>query len=156
MRALATLLVTLLLAACYEVDGPVVERGRRVEGVADGSYRRADGQVVTLAWDQTAGLYRLGEGGTVRVETLAGGLLLADYAAGRHIALLAAVQGDAVVFYMPGKDGAARLAKAHGVALRPGPVDRLGGSPDAVRAFLRAAAATSDLVESGRLERVTR
>lgn len=147
------LLLSLGLAACYEVRGPTVAEGVRAEAVKDGLWRRSDGSEVTLAWDAAAGAYAIGMGGKVRLAPL-GNLWLADYQAERNIVMLAALRGDQVVFYSPTPEAETRLAAAHGLALKPGPIKRLAGEPAARQRYMADLAAlcgTGELVEVERL-----
>jgi hypothetical protein len=150
------LLAAVTLSACYQVQAPVVETGVQAEGVADGTWRRADGSEVALAWDETARAYRVSAGGMVRLAPTNGGLYLADYQAERRIVLLLKAAPRELVFLSPPAAAESGLAARHGAAIKAGPIKLLNGEPQAVAAALAAMAARADLVEAGRLTRVER
>lgn len=156
MRLIAVLLLSLGVAACYEVREPTLAEGVRVEGLPDGVWRRSDGSEVALAWDGDAKGYRVSLGGTVRLAPV-GKLWLADYRAERSIVMLARVGAEQVVFLAPSDEAERRLAGGHGLALKPGPIKRLTGEAGERRQYLEdlaALAGTPDLVEVERLTRV--
>ncbi|MBF0327108.1 MAG: hypothetical protein HQL42_18830 [Alphaproteobacteria bacterium] len=142
------------LAACYEVQVPLVDKGVRAAGIADGTWRRADGTDVTLAWDEAAGAYRVGAGGMVRLAPAANGLYVADYQAERRIVLLLRANARELVFLLPPEAVEKGVAAGHGAAIKAGPIKLLNGEPRAVAATLAAMAARPDLAEAGRLTRV--
>jgi hypothetical protein len=148
------LLSAATLSACYQVQGPVVDKGVRVAGIADGTWRRADGSEIALTWDEAAAAYRVGAGGMVRLAPAANGLYLADYQAERRIVLLLKANARELVFLLPPEAAETGLATGHGAAIKPGPIKLLNGKAQAVAATLAAMAARPDLVEAGRLTRV--
>lgn len=157
MRPALVLLSCLLLGACWQVKEPMVTQGVRVEALADGLYRRPDGSEVMVRWNPAAGRYDIGvTGGSARMAPLGGGLWLVDYADAVRLVLVASLDKGQVVVHMPSADAEARLAEAHGVAIKPGPVRHLVGKPEAVRALAAdvATLAPPDLVEAERLTRV--
>lgn len=158
MRPLAALLCCLILSACWQVKDPVVARGARVDGLADGLYRRPDGSEIMIRWNPGEGRYDVGmNGGGARVAPLGGGLFLVDYADAVRLVLVAGIEDGAIVIHTPTREAEARLAKAHGLTLKHGPVLVLAGRPEAVRALAADAATlagTPDLVVAERLVRV--
>lgn len=160
MRRIAALLVLLSLAACYQVEAETVPASAsiRVDGIKDGRYRRPDGIEVSVRWNETEKLYDViadgaekGRGGTARAARIASGLYLVQYMDAARLSLLASVQGNDVVLFTPTKEAEPQLIKAHGLSLRPGPINGLIGSPTGVRNFFKDLAASGDYVESARL-----
>lgn len=136
MRAvLLPLLLAVLLSGCYEVAAPTVTQGVRAELVKDGRWRRSDGSELVLTWDAGAKAYRVAAGGMVRLAPL-GPLWLADYQAERNVVLLARIAPEQVLLYAPVPAAEKRLAAAHGLGVRPGPVNRLTGDPVETRRYL--------------------
>lgn len=158
MRLFILLPLCLLLAACWQVKDPVVAQGRRVDGLADGLYRRSDGSEIMIRWNPAQGRYDVGmTGGSARAAPLGGGLWLVDYADAVRLVLVAGIRDGAIVVHAPSPDVEARLAKAHGLTLKPGPVLILGGPPQAVHALaadVAALAGSPDLAEAERLIKV--
>lgn len=153
MRFALFLLLALGLSACYEVRGPTVAEGVRVDAIRDGVWQRSDGSEVGLTWNAASGSYAISLGGTVRLAPL-GPLWLVDYQAERNIVMVAALRDNAVVFLEPSPEAEKRLAAAHGLALKPGPIKRLAAGAVERQRYLAAVAAlagTSDLVEVERL-----
>lgn len=148
MRRAVLLFVALLLSGCYEVAAPTVTQGVRAEAVKDGRWRRADGSELVLSWDAGQQAYRVAQGGVVRLAPL-GHLWLADYQAQRNVVLLARVAPEQVLLYAPTPAAEQRLAAAHRLAVKPGPVYRLVGDGAETRRFLADLAA---LEGSGELE----
>lgn len=151
---LALPLLALMLSACYETAAPVVTEGVRAEAVKDGRWRRADGSEVVLTWDESARAYRVEAGGMVRLAPL-GKLWLADYQAARNVVLLARLAPDSVILYAPTPEAEQKAMAAHGLSLRPGPVNRLSGDGESQRRFLLDLAAlegSPHLREAERLE----
>lgn len=141
-------LLALLLGGCYEVSAPTVAQGVRAEAVKDGRWRRSDGSELVLTWDGAQQAYRVAQGGVVRLAPL-GQLWLADYQAQRDVVLLARVEPEQVQLYTPTPAAEKRLAAAHRLAVKPGPVYRLVGDVAETRRFLADLAA---LEGSGELE----
>lgn len=137
MRPLFVFLPVLavLLSGCYETRAPVVTNGVRAEAMKDGRWRRADGSELVLSWNQADSAYRVDAGGEVRLAPL-GALWLADYQAERNVVLLARLSKDQVVLLEPTPEVEAKLIAAHGLGVRPGPVNRLSGDPAELRRFL--------------------
>ncbi|MGE5514937.1 MAG: hypothetical protein ACM31D_03860 [Bacteroidota bacterium] len=135
MRAVLLLLSALLLSGCYEVSAPTVTQGVRAEGIKDGRWRRSDGSELVLSWDASAHAYRVAAGGVVRLAPV-GPLWLADYQAERNVVLLARIAPEQVLLYAPTAAAEQRLAAAHGLGLRPGPVNRLSGDAAETRRYL--------------------
>ncbi|MGE5545427.1 MAG: hypothetical protein ACM33T_00905 [Solirubrobacterales bacterium] len=158
MRRALVLLCCLLLGACWQVKEPLVTQGVRAEGLEDGIYRRDDGTEVALRWNAAEGRYDIGTtGGSARIAPLGGGLWMVDYADAVRMVLLASVENGTVAFRAPTMEAETRLAKANGLALKPGPVRCLSGSPAAMKTFAAAVAAlegTPELVVADRLTRV--
>ncbi len=155
MRRLLSVLplLVLVLSGCYETRAPVVAEGVRPDGIRDGRWRRGDGSELELSWTGTEHAFRVGAGGKVRLAPL-GRLWLADYQAERNVVLLARLSPDGVVLLEPTPEAERRLAAAHGLGVRPGPVNRLAGDDAAVRGFLTDLAAldgTGQLREADRL-----
>ncbi len=145
----AALLACLLLTACYQANGEAVTaaEARRVDGVADGLYRRADGSELMVRWDGAERAYDIGVGGgRVRAVPAGSGLWLLDYAERGHLVLLARVVDGAIQVVLPRPGIEARLLKAHRLTLKPGPVDQVVGTTADLRAYF------ADLAASGQLE----
>lgn len=160
MRRIAALLLLVLLGACYQVDGDTVPLSAsiRVDGVKDGRYRRPDGVEVAVRWNEAERLYDViadgagsGRGGTARATRIASGLYLVQYMDAARLSLLASVQGNDMVLFTPTKEAEKRLLGAHGLGLRPGPINALTGSPTGVRNFFKDLAASGEYAESGRM-----
>ncbi|MGE5475513.1 MAG: hypothetical protein ACM3Q1_02575 [Bacteroidales bacterium] len=155
MRAiLLPLLLAALLGGCYEVSTPVVSQGARAEMVKEGRWRRSDGSELVLTWDAAAHAYRVAAGGMVRLEPV-GQLWLADYQAERNVVLLARIAPEQVLLYVPSPAAEKRLAAAHGLSVRPGPVNRLNGDAGETRRYLTDLArldSSGELVVAERLE----
>ncbi|CAA7624740.1 conserved hypothetical protein [Magnetospirillum sp. LM-5] len=154
MRGWVVALTVLSLSACYQVQVPVVDKGVRAPGVADGTWRRDDGTEVGLSWDEAAQAYRVSAGGVVRLAPAANGLYVADYQAERRIVLLLRASPRELVFLAPPEPVEKGLAAVHGAAIKAGPIKLLNGDVQAVAATLGAMAARPDLAEAGRLTRV--
>jgi hypothetical protein len=144
------------LSACYEVQGPVVTQGVRAAGIADGTWRRDDGTEVSIRWNEAEAAYRIGAGGAVRLAAVGPSLYLADYQAERRIVLLVTASENELVFRLPPDEAERMLAVGSGASIKAGPIKLLGGDPKAVSAYLTAMAARPDLVEAGRLTRISR
>lgn len=160
MRRLAVLLLLVLLAACYQVDGDTVpmSASARVEGVKDGRYRRPDGVEIAIRWNEAERLYDVvaqgadkGRGGTARATRVGPGLYLVQYMDATRLSLLAKPDGDAVILFGPTKEAEKRLLGAHGLSLRPGPINGLLGSAGGIRNFFKDLAASGEFAETGRL-----
>jgi len=158
MRRLALLVcLLLLLPGCYQVEGEPVATAaaRRVGGVRDGLYRRPDGVEVTVRWNAAQRQYDIestvGPGGTARAAPLGGRFYLVQYQDAARLSLLAAMDGDDVVLYAPAKAAERRLATAHGLTLRAGPIPLLGGKASEVAAFFQDMATSGEFAEGGRL-----
>ena len=157
MPRIATLIFVLLLGACYQVEGDTVPASAsiRVEGIKDGLYRRPDGVEVQLRWNAAERSYDLaakdGPGGKARAARLASGLYLVQYSDAARLTLMAAVQGDDVVLFEPEKATEQRLLKAHGLGLRPGPINSLTGPTGSVANFFKDLAASGEYKESARM-----
>ena len=157
MRRLAALLVVLLLPACYQVEGETVPPSAsiRVEGFKDGLYRRPDGVEVRIAWNAAEKSYdvvaRQGPPGKARASRLASGLFLVQYMDAARLTLMARIKGDDMVLLVPEKSAEPRLLKAHGLGLRPGPINALTGPTQSVNNFFKDLAVSGDFVESERL-----
>ncbi len=157
MRRVAALLVLLLLGACYQVEGETVPASAsvRVEGVKDGLYRRPDGVEVQVRWNAALRQYDVAAkespGGTARAARLASGVYLVQYVDAARLTLLASVEGDDVVLFAPAKAAEQRMVKAHGLSLRPGPINALTGPAVSVANFFKDLAASGEYAESGRL-----
>jgi hypothetical protein len=136
MRAvLVPLLLAVLLSGCYEVAEPLIPQGVRAELVKDGRWRRSDGSELVLTWDASAKAYRVAAGGVVRLAPM-GPLWLADYQAERDVVLLARIAPEQVLLYAPVPAAEKRLMAAHGLGVRPGPVNRLIGGAVETRRYL--------------------
>ncbi|OAN50182.1 hypothetical protein A6A04_01870 [Paramagnetospirillum marisnigri] len=160
MRRLLALALLLLVSACYQVDGDVVPLSSsvRVEGVRDGLYRRPDGVEVRVHWNEADKVYDVvapgseqGRGGTARAQRVASGLYLVQYMDVTRLALLARMDGSDMVLMAPNKDAEPRLLKAHGLGLKPGPINGLLGSGGMARNFFKDLAASGDFAEGGRM-----
>ena len=158
MPRIAALVLLLLLAACYQVEGQTVPVAAsvRVDGARDGLYRRPDGVEIAIRWNAAQRQYDVaGEAGTpagtARAALLAPGLYLVQYEDTARLSLLASRQGNDLVLFAPARSAEQRLLKAHGLELRPGPIDTLAGSSVAVMAFFKDLAASGDYAEAGRL-----
>lgn len=156
MRPLLALLPVLavLLSGCYETRAPVVAQGVRAEAIKDGRWRRSDGSELVLAWNAAQSAYRVDAGGEVRLAPV-GKLWLADYQAERNVVLLAGVGKDQVVLYEPTREAEARLMAAHGLGVRPGPVNQLSGDETELRRFLGDLAKLQGSGELREAERLT-
>lgn len=160
MRRLAALLLVLLLPACYQVDGDTVPAAAsvRVEGVKDGLYRRPDGVEVRVAWNAAERQYDVtakdGPTGKARAARLTPDLFLVEYLDAARLTVMAAPQGDDVVLYVAPKETETRLLKAHGLTLKPGPINALTGKPAAIAAYFKDLAASGGMTEGGRLVRL--
>ena len=158
MRRLAVLLVLLLLPACYQVESETVPASAsvRVEGFKDGLYRRPDGIDVRVAWNAAEKHYDVvakdGPPGTARASRLTSELFLVQYRDVARLTLMARIKGDDMVLLVPEKSAEPRLLKAHGLGLRPGPINVLTGPTPSVNAFFKDLAASGAFVESERLE----
>lgn len=157
MRRLAALLLLLLLPACYQVEGDTVAPSAsiRVDGVKDGRYRRPDGVEVRVAWNAAEKQYDVatsdGPTGKARATRLAPGLFLVQYVDAARLTLMAAPKGDDVVLYVAAKEVEPRMIKAHGLGLKPGPINALTGPTRAVADFFKDLAASGDFKEGGKL-----
>ncbi len=158
MRVAILFLCSLLLSACWQVKEPVVARGVKVDGLADGLYQRSDGSEVMIRWNGGQGRYDVGmTGGAARVAPLGGGLFLVDYSDAVRLAVVARIEDGTMVIEAPTPAAEERLAMAHGLSLRHGPVRVLAGTPEAVRALaadVASLAGTGELVETDRLTRI--
>lgn len=154
---LAVLLACLLLAACYQSGGEAVTAAEatRVDGVADGLYRRADGSELMVRWNGAERAYDVGVGGgRVRAVPAGNGLWLLDYAERGHLVLLVRVAGGAIQVVLPRPEIEVRLLKAHRLTLKPGPVDQVVGTTADLRAYFADLAASGQLEPGERLVRV--
>ena len=160
MRRIAVLLVLLLLGACYQVDVDTVpiSASIKVDGVKDGRYRRPDGVEVDVRWNAAETLYDVvavgaekGRGGTARASRLMPGVYLVQYMDVTRLSLLAKVEGNDMVLFAPTKEAEQRILKAHGLPLRPGPINGLLGSAVGVRNFFKELAASGGFTEGGRM-----
>lgn len=146
-------LFALLLSGCYEVGGPTVTQGVRADAVKDGRWRRSDGGEVVLAWDNAESAYAIASGGKVRLAPV-GALWLADYQAERNVVMLARITPEQVVFFSPSAAAEKRLAAAHGLGVKPGPVNRLSGDATARRRYLGDVAALEGSADLDEVERL--
>jgi hypothetical protein len=160
MRRIALLLALLLLSACYQVDSDTVSPSAsvRVDGIRDGRYLRPDGVEVQVRWNAAEKLYDVvakgaepGKAGTARAARVAAGVYLVQYFDAARLSVLASVKGDDIVLLAPTKEAEKRLLKAHGLGIRPGPINVLVGSPGSVVNFFKDLAASGDFAESGRM-----
>lgn len=157
MRRLAALLLLLLLPACYQVEGDTVAPSAsiRVDGVKDGRYRRPDGVEVRVTWNAAEKQYDVatsdGPTGKARATRLAPGLFLVQYVDAARLTLMAAPKGDDVVLYVAAKEVEPRMIKAHGLGLKPGPINALTGPARAVADFFKDLAASGDFKEGEKL-----
>ncbi len=92
-----------------------------------------------------------GPGGRARAARLVSGVYLGQYADAARLTLLASVDGNDVVLFGPTKPAEQRLLKAHGLTLRPGPINSLSGSGGSVANFFKDLGASGEYVETGRL-----
>jgi len=157
MRRLAALLLLLLLPACYQVEGETVAPSAsiRVEGVKDGRYRRPDGIEVRISWNAAEKQYDVatpdGPTGKARAARLAPGLFLVQYVDAARLTLMAAPKGDDVVLYFATKEAEPRLLKAHGLGLKPGPINALTGPTRGVIDFFKDLAMSGDFKDGEKL-----
>jgi hypothetical protein len=157
MRRYAALLLLLLLPACYQVEGETVPAAQsiRVDGVKDGRYRRPDGVEVKVSWNAAEKQYDVatpdGPTGKARAARLAPGLFLVQYVDAARLTVMAAPKGDDVVLYFAAKEVEPRMLKAHGLGLRPGPINALTGPARAVADFFKDLAASGDFKEGEKL-----
>ncbi|TAN71162.1 MAG: hypothetical protein EPN20_04880 [Magnetospirillum sp.] len=157
MRRIAALLVLLLLGACYQVEGETVSASAsvRVDGVRDGLYRRPDGVEVQVRWNAAERQYDVtpkdGPSGKARAARLVSGVYLVQYVDATRLTLLASVQGSDVVLFAPNKAAEQQMIKAHGLSLRPGPINALVGPAGSVANFFKDLGASGDYVEGGRM-----
>lgn len=161
MPRLAVLIVVLLLGACYQVEGETVpvSASIRVNGVKDGLYRRPDGVEVQLRWNDAERQYDVtakdGPGGKARAAQLASGVYLVQYTDAARLTLMASVRGDDVVLFEPDKATEQRLLRAHGLGLRPGPINSLAGPAGSVAGFFKDLAVSGAYKEGARVVLVT-
>ena len=157
MPRIAALFFVLLLGACYQVEGDTVPATAsiRVEGVRDGLYRRPDGVEVQLRWNADERQYDVtakdGPGGKARAARLASGLYLVQYNDAARLTLMASLRGEDVVLFAPTKAAEQSLLKAHGLGLRPGPINSLTGPAGSVANFFKDLAASGDYEEAARM-----
>ncbi|WP_096704088.1 hypothetical protein [Magnetospirillum sp. 15-1] len=157
MRRLAALLLLLLLPACYQVEGDTVAASAsiRVDGVKDGRYRRPDGVEVRVTWNAAEKQYDVatpdGPTGKARAARLAPGLFLVQYVDAARLTLMAAPKGDDVVLYFATKEAEPGLLKAHGLGIRPGPINALTGPARGVADFFKDLAMSGDFKEGEKL-----
>ena len=162
MRHIAILFLLTVLGACYQVEGETVPAALsvRVDGLNDGLYRRPDGVEVMIAWNAARQAYDVtaydvtgkdAPGGTARATRLVPGVFLVQYRDAASLTLLASLQGKDVVLMAPLKATEQSLIKAHGLGLRPGPINALTGPGRALTDFFKDLAASGDYTEGGRL-----
>ncbi|MDO8605823.1 MAG: hypothetical protein Q7R40_04745 [Phaeospirillum sp.] len=157
MRRIVALLALLLLGACYQVEGETVSASAsvRVDGVKDGRYRRPDGIEVHVSWNAAERQYDVvtkdGPTGKARAARLASGVYLVQYMDAARLTLLASVQGGDVVLFAPTKQAEQRLLRAHGLSLRPGPINLLVGPAGSVSNFFKDLAVSGEYAEGGRM-----
>jgi hypothetical protein len=157
MRRLASLLLLLLLPACYQVEGETVAASSsiRVDGVKDGRYRRPDGIEVRVSWNAAEKQYDVtakdGPAGKARAARLAPGLFLVQYVDAARLTLMAAPKGDDVVLFFATKEAEARMLKAHDLGLRLGPINALTGPARGVTDFFKDLAVSGEFKEGERL-----
>ncbi|KIL99140.1 hypothetical protein CCC_03358 [Paramagnetospirillum magnetotacticum MS-1] len=157
MRRLVALIFVLLASACYQVDGETVAASAsiRVDGVKDGRYRRPDGVEVRVRWNEGEKQYDVaspdGPTGKARAARLAPGLFLVQYLDAARLTLMAAPKGDDVVLFFADKVAEPRLLKAHGLGLKPGPINALTGPARAVADFYKDLAVSGEFREGERL-----
>jgi len=163
MRRLTALLALLLLAACYQVDSDTVPASAslRVDGIRDGRYARPDGVEIAVRWNASEKLYDVtvkgaepGRAGTAKAARVGSGIYLVQYFDAARLSVLAKVQGDDIVLMTPTKEAEARLLKAHGLSIRPGPVNSLIGSAGSVINYFKDLAASGDFTEGARVTRL--
>ncbi|CUW41685.1 conserved protein of unknown function [Magnetospirillum sp. XM-1] len=157
MRRFAALLLLLLLPACYQVEGDTVAASAsvRVDGVKDGRYRRPDGVEVRVTWNAADKHYDVatpdGPTGKARAARLAPGLFLVQYVDAARLTLMAAPKGDDVVLFFATKEAEPRLLKAHGLGLKPGPINALTGPARGVADFFKDLAVSGEFKEGEKL-----
>lgn len=157
MRRFAALLLLLFLPACYQVEGETVAASAsvRVDGVKDGRYRRPDGVEVRVTWNAAEKQYDVatkdGPTGKARAARLAPGLFLVQYVDAARLTLMAAPKGDDVALYFANKEVEPRLLKAHGLGLKPGPINALTGPARGVADFFKDLAVTGEFKEGEKL-----
>ncbi|ARJ64595.1 hypothetical protein WV31_02335 [Magnetospirillum sp. ME-1] len=157
MRRFAALLLLLLLPACYQVEAETVPASAsvRVDGVKDGRYRRPDGVEVKVTWNAAEKLYDVatpdGPTGKARAARLAPGLFLVQYVDAARLTLMAAPKGDDVVLFFATKEAEPRLLKAHGLGLKPGPINALTGPARGVADFFKDLAVSGEFKEGEKL-----
>jgi hypothetical protein len=160
MRRIAALLALLLLSACYQVESDTVTASAsiRVDGVKDGRYVRPDGVEVTVRWNAAEKLYDViakgaepGRAGTARAARVGPGIYLVQYFDAARLSVLAKVKGDDILLMVPTKDAEKRLLKAHGLTVRPGPINGLIGSAGSVTNFFKDLASSGDFTEGGKM-----
>lgn len=154
MRIAFAVTCCLLLGACWQAAEPVITAGERVPGFEDGTYRRPDGSEVAVRW--TGEAYAVGTG-TARAEPLPGGKWLVDYSDAVRLILVVVPTADGLLVRMPIPDAGTRVAKPHGVTLRPAPVVVISGPANEIRAFAAAVTeldGTPDLIDGEMLVRV--
>ncbi|RAU23969.1 hypothetical protein CU669_02570 [Paramagnetospirillum kuznetsovii] len=160
MRRVFALLTLLVLSACYQVDGEAVPMSSsiRVDGVKDGRYRRPDGVEVAVRWNEAEKLYDViadgaekGRGGTARAARIAPGIFLVQYMDATRVAVLAKLDHNDLILFAPTKATEQQLLGAHGLSLRPGPINSLLGSMGGIRNFFKDLAASGGFAEGGRM-----
>lgn len=157
MRRFAALLVLLLLPACYQVEGETVAASAsiRVDGVKDGRYRRPDGVEVRVSWNAAEKQYDVvakdAPPGKARAARLAPGLFLVQYTDAARLTLMAAPKGDDVTLFFAAKEAEPRLLKAHGLGLKPGPINALTGPTRGVIDFFKDLAVSGQFKEGEKL-----
>ncbi|MBI3443793.1 MAG: hypothetical protein HY055_00105 [Magnetospirillum sp.] len=158
MRRLAALLLLLLLPACYQVEGETVPTSAsvKVDGFRDGLYRRPDGVDVRITWNAAEKQYDVlakdSPVGKAKAARLASGLFLVQYSDAARLTLMASLKGNDMVLMVADKAAEPRLLKAHGLGLKPGPINALTGPTQAVTNFFKDLAVSGEFVEGGRLE----
>ncbi len=135
LSSLMTLLLALFLGACYEVDTPLVTHGVRMEGVPDGVWRRSDGSTLVLRWSPEESAYLVGAGGQGRALPLKGRWLV-EYDTTRHVLLIVEVAADGLHVLVPPPEMEQTLLATHGLMIKPGPIRRLMGTPQAVGSYM--------------------
>ncbi len=153
MRRLAALLLLLLLPACYQVEGETIAASAsiRVDAIKDGRYRRPDGVEVRVTWNAAEKQYDVapptGPTGKARAARLAPGLFLVQYVDAARLTLMAAPKGDDVALFFATKEAEPRLLKAHGLSIKPGPINALTGPARGVTDFFKDLAMSGDFKE---------